>query len=87
MNLGIDTNNPNTFVLIKHDDVFLQSSAALEIARDLIGAWPLLYALRIIPSVVRDSVYGLIARNRYKLMGKREVCLIPTEELKARFID
>ncbi|MFQ3246957.1 MAG: putative DCC family thiol-disulfide oxidoreductase YuxK [Arenicella sp.] len=85
--LGIDSDDPNTFVLIKNSEVYLKSSAALEIAKELTGAWSLASYLIVIPSVIRDSVYGLIARNRYALMGKRDTCMVPSAEVKARFID
>ncbi len=84
--LGIDPDDPNTFVLIKNGEVHLKSSAALQIAKELTGAWSLASYLIVIPSVIRDSVYGLIARNRYALMGKRDTCMVPSAEVKARFI-
>lgn len=84
--LGIDPDDPITFVLIKNSEVYLKSSAALEIAKELTGAWSLASYLIVIPSVIRDSIYGLIARNRYALMGKRDTCMVPSGEVKARFI-
>ncbi|MBL4674267.1 MAG: DUF393 domain-containing protein, partial [Arenicella sp.] len=83
---GIDPDDPNTFVLIKNGEVYLKSTAALEIAKELSGAWSLAKYLIVIPSVIRDSVYGLIARNRYALMGKRDTCMTPSAKVKARFI-
>lgn len=85
--LGIDPSDPSTFVLIQNGEVFLKSDAALEIAKHLTGAWPILSYLRFIPNIIRDSIYNLIAKNRYKIMGKRNSCMIPTAEIKARFID
>lgn len=85
--LGLDPNDPNTFVLIQNGEVFLRSNAALEISKYLTRAWPLIFYLRFIPVIIRDSVYKLVARNRYKIMGKRDVCMIPSEDIKARFID
>jgi predicted DCC family thiol-disulfide oxidoreductase YuxK len=84
--LGIDPSDPTTFVLIKKGEVFLQSTAALEIAGELTGAWSLAAYCRFIPRVIRDSIYTLVARNRYALMGKRDVCMIPADSIKARFI-
>jgi len=85
--LGVDPNDPSTFVLIKNKEVFLRSNAALEISKDLSGPWRALAWLRFVPLPIRDSVYGLIARNRYKLMGKRESCMVPTTSIRARFIE
>lgn len=84
---GIDPRHFDTILLIKDEKVFTRSDAALEIARDLSGLWPILYIFKVIPSVIRNIVYNWIARNRYRWFGKNDSCMIPTPELKARFID
>jgi predicted DCC family thiol-disulfide oxidoreductase YuxK len=58
----------------------------LEIATELSGMWPVFYGFKIIPRFIRDSVYNLVAANRYRLFGKKDECMIPSPELKARFI-
>ena len=78
--------NINTILLIKNGRCYERSNAALEIARSLQMPWPFFYSLKIIPRVVRDWCYNLIARNRYRLFGQSQVCLMPTPALKARFI-
>jgi predicted DCC family thiol-disulfide oxidoreductase YuxK len=83
---GIDALDPQTFLLIDGDDVYMRSDAALEIARDL-GAWRWLRILRVVPRGIRDWLYALVARNRYRWFGKRQVCFVPSEEQRARFID
>lgn len=50
------------------------------------GGWSLLYTFMIIPKPVRDFLYNLIARNRYSLFGKKDSCMMPTPESKAKFI-
>lgn len=85
--LGIDPNDPNTFVLIKHGEVYLKSNAALEISKNLNAGWPMIAYFRLIPTIIRDSIYGLFARNRYRIMGKRDHCMVPSADFKARFID
>lgn len=75
-----------TIVLFTEDRVFEKSNAALEIAKYLSGPWFLLYGLKVIPTRMRDAVYRWIADNRYRLFGKRDACMIPTPELKSRFI-
>jgi len=85
--LNIDPSAPNTFVLIKNESVFLKSNAALEIAKELSGPLQLMSYMRFIPRVIRDSIYDLVARNRYRIMGKRDSCMVPTENIRARFID
>ena len=82
----VDTLDTETFLLIKNEQCFVFSSAALEITKDLSGLWRILNVLRFVPKVIRDFVYRVVARNRYKLFGKKEVCMVPTDELKARFI-
>ncbi len=74
-------------VLLRNGEVYRQSRAALEIARHLSGAWPLMYALIMVPPFLRNVVYNWIARNRYKWFGKKDACMIPTPELRARFIE
>jgi predicted DCC family thiol-disulfide oxidoreductase YuxK len=76
-----------SIVVIKNRKVFQKSNAALEIARGLDGAWPILYGLKVVPRFIRDFFYDLIARNRYKMFGRQNECMIPTPELKARFVD
>lgn len=77
----------DTFVLVEGGKAYTRSTAALRIARRLPGAWQLLYGLMIIPKPLRDWVYGLVARNRYRLFGKQDSCMMPTPELRARFLD
>lgn len=74
-------------VVLSHQDQFYtHSDAILEAARLLGGPWSLLYAFKIVPRFIRDGVYNWIARNRYKWFGKKDQCMIPTPELKSRFL-
>jgi predicted DCC family thiol-disulfide oxidoreductase YuxK len=83
---SIDSKKTDSIILIKNEKYFIKSSAALRIARGLSGAYPLLFAFMIIPPFIRNLVYDYIARNRYKWYGKRESCMIPTQELKDKFL-
>lgn len=76
----------NTVVLIAGGRAFTRSTAALEIARRLDSAWPICYAAVVLPPFLRDSVYDFIARNRYRWFGKQEACMMPSPELKQRFL-
>ena len=76
----------STVLLIENNQLYSQSTAVLKIARKMNGPWPLLYGFMIIPQGVRDFLYNFIARNRYKLFGKKDSCMMPTPELKAKFI-
>lgn len=76
----------DSVVLEKDGKIYQKSDAALEIARHMDGLWKLLYAFKIVPRFFRDAIYDLVAKNRYKLMGKRDSCRLPTPELRARFL-
>ena len=84
---GIDPDNPTTFLLIKNAHVYTKSNAALEIAKHLAPPWSYLRAFRIFPLILRDAAYTLVAKNRYRILGKHDVCVIPHPEVKARFLD
>jgi len=76
----------NSFVLVKNNKVYMRSTGALHVAKQLSGAWPLLYALIIIPAFIRNAVYDFIATNRYKWFGKLESCLLPSTHYKNKFL-
>lgn len=78
---------PDSVVLVEGGRVFTRSEAALRIARRLGGVWVIAWWLRVVPRPLRDWVYDRIAKNRYRLFGRRVECLRPTPELKARFLD
>ena len=76
----------DSFILLQNEKVYTRSTAALKVARQIKGAWKSLYIFIIIPKFIRDAVYNWIARNRYKWFGKKDACMIPTPQLKARFL-
>ena len=76
-----------SFIFIEHGKAYTQSTAALKVCRHLVGAWPAFYSLIIIPVFIRNGIYKLIARNRYKWFGQKNECMIPTPELKAKFLN
>jgi predicted DCC family thiol-disulfide oxidoreductase YuxK len=77
---------PDSIVLVHRGRVRVKSAAALAIARGLRFPWPLLTVFWLVPYPLRDLVYDWIARNRYRWFGKRDVCWVPTKELRARFV-
>jgi predicted DCC family thiol-disulfide oxidoreductase YuxK len=83
----LDSEKLLSIVLLIGDKVYDRSRAALEIARRLDGLMPLMYVFVIVPPFIRNFVYDWIARNRYKWFGKVDECMIPTPELRARFIN
>ncbi|MEJ0054181.1 MAG: thiol-disulfide oxidoreductase DCC family protein [Bacteroidota bacterium] len=81
------TNDLSTVLLLEDGKLYSQSTAVLKIVRRMDGAWPLLYGFIILPRPIRDFFYQLIAKNRYKLFGRKDACMIPTPELKAKFVE
>jgi len=75
----------SSFILLENNQIFTKSTGALKVARKLSGAWPLLYALILVPRFIRDGVYSIIARNRYKWFGKKESCMVPNAALQNLF--
>jgi predicted DCC family thiol-disulfide oxidoreductase YuxK len=78
---------PDSVVLLAEGKVYRQSAAALKIFRELGGPWSLLYGFMVIPPFIRDAVYRLIAQNRYRMFGKSAECMIPSAELRDRFLE
>jgi predicted DCC family thiol-disulfide oxidoreductase YuxK len=83
---NIDENQLKTFIFIENDRAYTRSTAALKLAKNLDGLWPLFYAFIIIPKPIRDAVYTIISNNRYRWFGKQDSCMIPTPEIRARFL-
>ncbi len=83
----INPTSLSSVIFIDDGKAYTQSSAAIQICKHLNGGWKLFYGLIIIPKFIRDFLYNIIARNRYKWFGKKESCMIPTPELKGRFLD
>lgn len=76
----------DTFILIKNGQYFVRTNAALEVAKDLDGFWCLFRVFKFIPTVMRDYFYNLLAKNRYTLFGKQEQCMVPSKEVRKRFL-
>lgn len=79
--------NIDSIVLIEKGKAYIKSSAALHIAKNMDGLYPLAFVFIIVPPFIRNWVYDWVAKNRYKWYGKKDACWIPTPELRARFID
>lgn len=75
-----------TFVLFESNKIYTKSTAALRVARHLRTPYNLFYIFIIIPAFIRDAVYNLIARNRYKWFGRRDTCMMPSAGLEERFL-
>jgi predicted DCC family thiol-disulfide oxidoreductase YuxK len=84
--MGLTEENTDSFVFIQGDHYYLRSSAALRVLKEIGGGWKIFYVFMIIPKPLRDFVYNLVARSRYRIFGKRETCMVPTPDLQDRFI-
>ncbi|MEO9513727.1 MAG: thiol-disulfide oxidoreductase DCC family protein [Flavobacteriaceae bacterium] len=85
---AIDTSKVDSIILIEPGVAyFTKSDAALEIGKSFGGLWKVLSVFSWIPKSIGDAIYDLIARNRYKWFGKKDQCMIPTPELKAKFLE
>lgn len=78
---------PDTMVLVDGPRALVRSSAALETTKYLRAPWPLARIGFVVPRLVRDAIYTLVARNRYRWFGRTEQCRVPTPELRARFVE
>lgn len=77
----------DSVILIEGQKVYDKSTAALKIAKRLDGGLKIFYAFIIVPKFLRDWIYAFIAKNRYRWFGKRERCMLPSTDLKNRFLD
>lgn len=85
---GVPFNSSATILYIPDDSRILeQSTAVLHILKDLGGCWRFFYVFIFLPRIFRDAIYRFIARNRYRWFGKKEKCMIPSNDIKTRFID
>ena len=78
--------NVDSIILVEDDKAYTHSTAALKFIKRLDGIWKLAYVFIIIPRPIRDFFYKLFAKNRYRLFGKKEVCMMPTPEIRSRFM-
>ncbi|ASA19548.1 thiol-disulfide oxidoreductase DCC family protein [Paenibacillus donghaensis] len=83
---GLTSGPLSTVVLLENGVQYTQSAAVLRIARRLRFPWPLAYLFIAVPRIVRDALYRYVARNRYRWFGKDEQCMLPTPEVRDRFL-
>jgi predicted DCC family thiol-disulfide oxidoreductase YuxK len=83
---GIDPDDPDTNAVIHGGVAYFKSDGALTVLSSLPG-WGWVCVLLSVPKPLRDAVYNLVARNRYRIFGKYEACFVPGAELKARVME
>lgn len=84
---GLSAGKMYSFILVENGKIFDRSTAVLRVAKRLKGLWSLLYAFIIVPKFIRDRVYNFISKNRYRWFGRKDECMVPTPELKAKFLN
>jgi predicted DCC family thiol-disulfide oxidoreductase YuxK len=83
---GMKTDDFDTFVLLEKGKIYTKSSGVLREAAILGGWFKIFTIFYLVPTFIRDIFYSFVAKNRFVLFGKKESCMIPTPELKARFL-
>lgn len=81
-----NTKDFDSVILLKNNQLYQKSEAAIEITKHLSGAWKYLAVFGILPAFILDFFYDIIAKNRYRIFGKTETCRMPTPELRERFL-
>lgn len=84
---NISLTGPETIVLYDKGEITTQSDAVIKIISSLGGIWKGIVIVKIIPRFIRNNIYRLLARNRYKLFGKKDQCEVPPEGTENRFLD
>jgi predicted DCC family thiol-disulfide oxidoreductase YuxK len=83
---GIDPDDPSTFLFFENGRAYEATEGMITMFRRLPAPWRLLRFVAIIPRPLRDAVYRWTARNRYRLLGKRRECMVPSRKVRDRFI-
>jgi predicted DCC family thiol-disulfide oxidoreductase YuxK len=83
---GIDPDDPDSNAVIHGGVAYIKSDAALTVLGALPG-WSWVHVLRALPKPLRDAIYNLAARNRYRIFGKYEACFVPDAQMRARVIE
>lgn len=83
---GIDPGNPDSIIVVDGEHMLRDSDAVLSIYAGLGWPWKVLSVFRLVPRFIRDPLYLLLARNRYRLFGKRDSCWLPSPEYRDRLL-
>jgi predicted DCC family thiol-disulfide oxidoreductase YuxK len=83
---GLDPANLDTFMFLTGGRALLRSDAAIEVAVRFGGLWKLARVFKLVPRPLRDWVYGIVARHRYQWFGRTKACMVPSPEIRSRFI-
>ncbi|QFU82711.1 thiol-disulfide oxidoreductase DCC family protein [Natronorubrum aibiense] len=84
---GLETESLESVVLLEGEDSYVKSAAVIRIAQRLGGVYRLLGPVRFLPRRLRDGVYDLVADHRYRVFGTKDQCLLPTGDVRDRFLE
>jgi predicted DCC family thiol-disulfide oxidoreductase YuxK len=84
---NLPENEMHSFILVENGKVYDRSTAALKVIKKMNGLWRFLYGFIIVPKFIRDGIYNIIAKKRYQWFGRKDECMIPTPELRTKFLD
>ncbi|MFC2101719.1 thiol-disulfide oxidoreductase DCC family protein [Bacteroidota bacterium] len=84
--LGLSATDLSTVVYVRNGIPYVKSTAVLRILKDLGWRWNLIYGLIVIPKCIRNGIYDIVARKRYRWFGRQESCMVPSEEILDRFL-
>ncbi len=76
----------DSIVLVEDEKAYTHSTAGLRVARTMGGIWSLAYIFIIVPAPIRDFFYKTFAKNRYRLFGRQDACMLPTADVRERFL-
>jgi len=83
---GLDPDDPSSFLLLEGDRAWTDTDAIRRVVAGLGGFWRVAHVLAWIPKRLRDRIYRLVARNRYRWFGRNASCFVPTPQERARFL-
>jgi predicted DCC family thiol-disulfide oxidoreductase YuxK len=84
---GLNNGKADSVVYVRGESYYLKSSAILHLLKDLGRGWGVFYGFIIIPAFIRDFFYDIVARTRYRIFGRTDKCMIPSRDIKMRFLD
>lgn len=85
--LGLPADYVDSIVLVEGEEYYTKSTAGLRVAKRLGLPYSAVYPLVVVPSVVRDRVYDFVANNRYEVFGRKDSCMVPSPEVRDRFLE
>lgn len=90
--VGLSSTDMDTFVVVEQAEdgsssrIYTRSEAAIQVVSKLRQPWPLVRLVWWVPRPIRDGLYSWVSRNRYRWFGKRQTCMVPTPDIRERFL-